>query len=269
MKRTSGLLGHRRRIAVAAALAATIGLAGCGGDGGESDVGAAGPESPSPAETTAAPDPAAAPTAPTDEPTEEPTAPESWPTAAPEHEIDAGTVTDGASASASGSGDATVSFEREGDFAAVVHLDCTACTGDAVLTGPGRMAPWGEDLAGLEVSYLLDVMEDSDSEQVVWLAAEGEWSMRMESWNDLEHVSGEQSGTGAAVLFLIDEASAVHVSYEPADKDDQFSGRYFGVEEGESLMFGDTEAMDEELDLALPGVLAVNTRGSWTLTPVS
>jgi len=190
------------------------------------------------------------------------------PTAAPGPRIEAGIVADGSPVETGGSGPAEVTFGREGDIAVVAHVDCTGCTGAAVLTGPGRSSPWGEGFAGQDVAYLFEILEDSADKQALWLAVEGEWSLRLESWNDLPRLTGEQSGTGPSVLFLADRAPAVHITYKPADDDDQLSARYAGTTEGTALFFGDTEPMDETVDLTLPGVLSINTRGSWTVTPL-
>lgn len=255
-----------RRTATAVGLALAVGLlAACGGEDATEPATAGPTTAPATTEPTTTAEPT---TEPPTTPEPEPTPDDGRPTAAPEQRVEAGTVAEGSAASAEGSGSAEVGFVRDGEFATVIHLDCTACTGTAVLTAPDRGSPWGVDLAGLEVAYLLDVHEGSDPEQSLWLAAEGDWAMRFESWNDLEYLTGEQSGTGAAVLFLVDTAPAVHVRFEPADDEDRFSGRYFGITQEAARMFGDTEAMDEKMDLELPGVLAINTRGSWTITPL-
>lgn len=257
------------RRAGAAGLVLAVGLlAGCGPMDSTPSAGAPTSEPTASAEpTTAKPTPAERPTAkPSPEP--EATPADGRPTAPPQQRVAAGTVAEGRAAVIGGTGSAEVTFDRDGEFAVVVHLDCTDCAGDSVLTGPGRRSPWGAGLAGAEVAYLVDVFADSDPEQSLWLATEGDWSMRLESWNDLEQLTGEQTGSGATVLFLGDTAPAVRLQYEPADGEDKFSGRYFGVVREAARMFGDSAAMDETVDLELPGVLAISTRGSWTVTPL-
>lgn len=167
---------------------------------------------------------------------------------------------------AEGKGDAEVTFKRDGEFAVVVHLDCSTCSGTTVLTAPERMSPFGESDGALAGDYLMDVFKGSSAEQSVWLAADGPWSLRFESWNDLAPVSGKQSGEGSTVLALGDTASGIDVEFTPAGPDDQFSGRYFSVSGGPRI-FGDSEAFTDSYEVSLPGVLAITTNGSWTVTP--
>lgn len=174
----------------------------------------------------------------------------------------------GVAAEAKGTGAAEVTFERDGEFAVVVHLDCSGCTDATVLTGPDRMSPFGESDGALTGSYLLDVFEDSAPEQSLWLVADGPWNLRFESWNDLVPVSGEQSGEGSTVLAFGETASGIDVEFTPAGPDDTFSGRYFSVS-GEPQMFGDSEAFTDSYEVSLPGVLAIATNGSWRVTPTS
>ncbi|MDR7385331.1 hypothetical protein [Promicromonospora iranensis] len=205
--------------------------------------------------------------APEAEPTPEPT-PDLRPTEAPARSVAAGTVAEGAPAAAEGRGSAEVTFERDGEFAVVVHLDCSACSGATVLTGPDRGTPFGAADGALAGDYLMDVFKGGDPEQAVWLAAEGPWSLRFESWNDLAPVTGEQSGDGSKVLAFGDTATRLDVEFAPAGPDDSFAGRYFSVS-GSPRVFGDSVAFTDSYDVSLPGVLAITTNGSWTVTPGS
>ncbi len=205
---------------------------------------------------------------PTEEPTEEAADPLAGrPTAPPAQAVDAGTVAAGAPAGASGTGSAEVTFVRDGELAVVVHLDCGDCAGTRAFMAPTGVTPYPGTLGETTGAYLMDVFEDSDPQQSIWLETEGDWSVRLESWNDLPPVTGAQSGTGSTVLRLDGTASSAEVSWNPAGPEDSFQGRYFGVTREASRMFGDTEAFTETFDLVLPGVLAVKTAGTWSVTP--
>jgi len=180
--------------------------------------------------------------------------------------VDAGVVADGTSAAVSGSGPSNVSYERQGDFAVVIDLDCSACTGTTTVTAPGRMSPLGEASAPLRGSFLMDVFQDAPVNQMLIVKAEGPWTVTLQSWNDLPYVSGPQSGTGPAVLFFSDDVSHVTVDYAPAGTEDSFSGRVFTVSDN-TQAFGDTEAFSEVFDADLPGIMAIQTNGTWTVTP--
>ncbi|PZE85256.1 hypothetical protein [Curtobacterium sp. MCBD17_032] len=180
--------------------------------------------------------------------------------------LDAGDVGEGAPATVSGTGPADVAFRVRGDFAVVMDLDCSRCTGTAAVTAPGRMSPFGEASAPLTASFLTGVMRSDPDEQMLIVQADGPWSMTMRSWNDLPSVSGPQAGTGPAVLFFSDDVSHVQVEYTPADADDRFGARVFTTSD-DTQLFGDTEAFSDTFEADLPGVVAIATNGSWRITP--
>jgi hypothetical protein len=180
--------------------------------------------------------------------------------------LDAGDVGEGAPATVSGTGPSDVAFRVRGDFAVVMDLDCSRCTGTATVTAPGRMSPFGEATAPLRASFLTGVMQSDPQQQMLIVQADGPWSMTLRSWNDLVTVSGRQSGTGPAVLFFSDDVSHVQVDYTPADADDRFAARVFTTSDHTKL-FGDTEAFSDTFEADLPGVVAISTNGSWSVTP--
>ncbi|GEM_PF-1361614 len=229
---------------------------------------------PRPTTSAATPTPSAEPddaTSATDAPTEatddadDPLA--DRPSEPPAQAVDAGTVAAGAPAVVSGTGSAEVSFVRDGEFAVVVHLDCGDCAGTRAFMAPTDVTPYPGTLGEATGSYLMDVFEDSAPQQSIWLETPGDWSVRLESWNDLPPVTGAQSGTGSTVLRLDGTAASAEVAWTPAGPEDSFQGRYFGVTREASRVFGDTEAFTETFDLVLPGVLAVKTAGTWSVTP--
>ncbi|WP_146076890.1 MULTISPECIES: hypothetical protein [unclassified Rathayibacter] len=180
--------------------------------------------------------------------------------------VDAGPVGEGVPATVSGTGPADVSFQRQGEFAVVLSLDCSACTGTAIVTAAGRMTPFGEAAAPMTGSFLTGIFRDDPVEQQVIVRADGPWTLGLQSWNDLATVSGAQSGTGPAVLFFSDDVPRVTVDYTPAGPDDSFSGRVFTTSDQPQL-FGDSVAFSEVFEADLPGVMAVQTEGTWTVTP--
>jgi hypothetical protein len=181
--------------------------------------------------------------------------------------VDAGTVAAGVSATASATGPSNVAFHTEGQFAVVIELDCSACTGTATVTAPGRMSPFGRASAPLRGSFLTAVFRDDAPDQTVIVDAQGPWSVTMRSWNDLPTVAGAQSGTGPVVLFFQDDVSHLAVDFRPADADDSFNGRAFTTSD-DTQVFGDSGAFAKQFDVDLPGVLAIQTNGTWTVTPV-
>ena len=196
-----------RPAAALASLVPVLLLVAACGSGGE-------PDQP----TTAAASTAAATPTPSVTPTPTVTVPSGRPTAAPAQVVPAGAVADGAPAQVTGVGSAAVTYTRGGEFAVVIVLDCTACAAGAlptVLTGPGRMTPYGEGSGPLAGSYLMDVFEGSAPEQSVWLQAEGPWSIRFESWNDLPGMSGPQSGTGSTVRVPVGPGRARRGDLDP------------------------------------------------------
>ncbi|WP_454049270.1 hypothetical protein [Cellulomonas sp. Marseille-Q8402] len=233
-----------------------LGLAACGADPG-----------PKPARTpAAAPAPGAEPTtATTPAPAEEPL---------PAQRLEAGTVAEGVPAAVSGEGDAVVALTRDGDFGVVAHLDCSACTGHVVLSAEGRGSAWGEGPAPLTGSYLVDVVAGSAPQQELVVRTQGPWTLQLQSWNDLPVATGVQQGTGATVLLLGDDASAIRLDYAPADADDAMLARVVsGVEltgsgGPQTLALGDDVPFSERVDVRMPGVVVLGTRGSWTVTPL-
>ena len=246
-----------RSAAALASLVPVLLLVAACGEGGDSDQ-----------PTTAATSTPPATTSQAAVPTPSVTVTSERPTAAPAQLVTAGGVADGAPAQAAGVGSAEVTYTRGGEFAVVIVLDCTACaagTSPTVLTGPGRMSPYDEAPGPLAGSYLMDVFEGSEPEQSVWLQAEGPWSIRFESCNDIPGTTGPQSGTGSTVLHLVDQGAHAEVTWAPAGPDDDFAGRFFG--NGDQQLFGNDEAFTEVVDLPMPGIFAIRTDGTWTVTP--
>lgn len=247
-----------RRAAVL--LVGSLALAGCGA-----------PDAPDGAQPSAAASTAASTPTPTPKATRS-AAPS--PAAVERPLVDAGAVAEGAPATASGTGPARVALVRDGDFGVVAHLDCSGCTGDVVLTADGRMTPWGAGPAPMTGTYLVDLLEGTDAAQGFVLDAEGPWTLTFQSWNDLPVVTGEQRGRGAAVLLLGDTASGARIDYTPADADDSLLARVVSAVDVDpatgpaSLVLGGDEALSETADVALPGVVALSTNGTWTVTPL-
>src|SRR5690606_3535841 len=253
---------RRRATALVVPLTAAATLTACSTAGPDAEPSTAPPSASTATDATEEP---------TEDPTEEPTEATDpladRPTEPPAQAVDAGTVAAGAPATASGTGSAAVTFVRDGEFAVVVHLDCGDCAGTRAFMAPTEVTPYPGTLGEATGSYLMDVFEDSDPQQSIWLETPGDWSVRLESWNDLPPVTGAQQGTGSTGRRLDGTATSAEVSWTPAGPGDSFQGRYFGVTREASRMFGDSEAFTETFDLVLPGVLAVKTAGAWSVTP--
>lgn len=186
--------------------------------------------------------------------------------------IDAGTVADGEPNTVSGSGSAIITIEAEGGIATVAEVDCTSCTGGLLLTSTDRQQPWGQLEAPTSASYLLGLLEGDDELDLV-IVAEGDWTVTFLSWNDLEPVTGEQSGTGSTVFWLAEDAPGFEFSYTPEASGESVQVRAISAvettDQGPAAeLFGDSEAFTESIELQLPAVVSIMTdTGSWTLTP--
>jgi hypothetical protein len=187
---------------------------------------------------------------------------------------DAGVVAAGVPVTVSGTGDSQIDYTRDGTFPVVAALDCSQCTGEATFTALDRIKPYGEAEGPMTGTYLLDVLslladlevEDDSSEQPLFVDAEGPWTLTLSHWDDLEPVSGPQSGSGATVLRFTEQVKYLEVSYEPSGAGDDFTGRYFR-DHGGPLIFGNDTAYTKSYSTDSPGVLAISTNGTWTATP--
>lgn len=264
-----------RRIG-AVALLVPLALTACSpsGPGGDDEPEA----SPSSASSTRAPKPApstTAPTSPSASPTEdaseeatEGTTGATAPAVAPDHRLDAGTTGPGSPAVVQGEGSATVAFTRAGGQV-VARLDCSACTGPVVVTGPGRSggSPYGSGTAPWSGTLMVDFLAVAPSE--VFVEAEGPWTLELLTTQDLEVSSGEVTGSGHAVLIVGDVAGSVEVwcgavpgercSYAAMGLDGSGSSSLGGFDPG-------TEGADV-LDVSMPGMVAIRTNGEWRVTP--
>lgn len=196
------------------------------------------------------------------------------PTAVPRKTVDAGRVSAGRAAVAQDTVPAVINFTRRGDFAVVVELDCSKCTGQVYATQSGRKSPWVNSPAPVTGSFLIDIFKGGPEDVAVILDADGPWKVTLRSWNDIPALSGDQEGSGSAVLYLSDAADGVKVTYTPADEDDDLVGRTFSAvtitDSGnpDMQLFGDSEAFTETIELKFPGIISIGTRGEWKLEMV-
>ncbi|WP_157519427.1 hypothetical protein [Modestobacter sp. Leaf380] len=186
---------------------------------------------------------------------------------APAQRLDAGPVADGAAATVSGTGPATVTY-GVGAFALVTALDCTACTADGVLTEPGRSTPLVGGVAPWSGQGLTNVTDDGTVAGELWVLAQGPWTLTLSSWNDLPPTHGPQTVTGSAVIRLADAAPVFRFDWAPAAPGDELWARAYSNPAPEEMrVFGNTEAYSTVVETPMPGVLAVRTSGTWTVTP--
>ena len=179
----------------------------------------------------------------------------------PATDIDLGAITPGTPVSASRTGSAAVGFSAPEDSAVIADLDCTACTGTVQVASPGRSTPWGQSEGPTTGQYLVDMTGEAPDR--VEVQAEGEWTLTLRSSDDLPAAEGAQQGTGPAVLRLTEPGSQVRVSYSPAGPEDELSARLVSSEQ--SMNFGADAAMEQTYPVPMPGVISLDTAGSWTV----
>lgn len=192
----------------------------------------------------------------------------------PAQSLDLGSVAAGRPAQVSASGSAVLTFDAEDDAVAVVAaLDCTGCTGPVEVATPGHGTPWGRGTAPVQASYLVDLVGAEPVQQIV-VEAEGEWTLRMSGIEDLPTSTGEQHGTGPVVLRLDEAGTHLRVAYTPGGDGDELNARMISLTDTDpngapvSVHFGADSAFDQSYQLTLPGVVALDTSGSWTVQPL-
>lgn len=188
----------------------------------------------------------------------------------PDRRVDAGTVRQGTATVQRGSGDQTVHYEVGGEFAVIVELDCSRCTGTVLLTATKRSTPWFEGQGPSRVTALENIFaRDTSSDLIV--KATGDWTLRMRSWNDTPYQRGAQSGRDAAVVKLGDTGTKVKVTTRPQKGSSMlvrmYSARAAG-QSADSYVIGGDSALDEVVEVRSPVVVAITGNGSWRLEPM-
>jgi len=281
----STLKKTRPLIAVASALA--LALAGCGGSGDDAsdDKPAAATESQDPSttsedpengadtsdepETTAEDDESGEDDAGEDESGEDEGA-----DSLPSKVVEAGTVKPGATRTASGKEDSLVTFEQSDSFAVVAEFDCKECKGDIEIQQLGSHSPLDSGEKSLSGSYLLDLIGGPDEEQTLIVRADGEWNVKLRSWNDLPIASGTQEGKGSKVIYIGDSASAVEVTYKPPKGGGNLNVTVTSAVEKDgdfpkTATISGGKKFTKKKEIKLPGVLTIQGKGSWTVKLVS
>jgi len=167
----------------------------------------------------------------------------------------------------SGQGAAAVQFTLAGEFAVVATLDAERCTGEVVLTADGRMTPYAAGTAPYRASVLVDVM--AGDKEILLVKADGPWTLTLLDWNYLPLVDGVQTGRGPAVLYFSSAATTMEVAVSDVAPTDSVILRAFsekGVTGGPMMQGWDGPGM-HTAKANLPGVVALTTNGSWTMTP--
>ncbi len=255
----------RRPLAVLAA-ALVLGAAGCQSDPGPS-VSATSPAPATVAASDRAADPTdATPSAPTaTDPTPTSSAPTTEPI--PKRTTHTSVNPKHPERTFTGSGARLIKVDLRGDFGLALDLDCSRCRGPVVLTQPGRLTPWMDEKAPVSGQFIVSIMK-SDHHPEVIVRANGRWKLRLYDWNDSPRRTGAVHGTGSTMFFLASDAPALTYDYTPADADDRFSVRAPGTQEGQMKVFGqDEKARGTRIELDLPALVIVHTRGTWTIRP--
>jgi hypothetical protein len=177
-------------------------------------------------------------------------------------------VSDAAAVSASGNGDSAVAYTVKGKIAAVVTVDCSACSGPVTVTGPGRAAPFGKVPRGGSGAYLMSPMANDSPRQQVWIQANGPWKLTVSSWNTAPRRQGVIHEKGSRVFFVDGKYTEALFQWKRAHKGDKVQVRYFRAGVDRPLLFGgDDPTYKESQKITTPGVLSVQTEGEWTFTP--
>ncbi|MDR3068449.1 MAG: hypothetical protein LBU50_02985 [Cellulomonas sp.] len=152
-------------------------------------------------------------------------------------------------------------------MAVVVTLDCSSCVGTVVLTEYGRWTPLAEGTAPYRATALTEVGPQDD--HLVLVDAEGQWTVGFLNWNYLPLVSGTQTGTGPAVVFFDSSATQLEVTVSDIGADDVVAIRAFAADTtpGGPMLHGWSGPGTDTRKVNLPGVVAISTNGSWTMTP--
>lgn len=191
----------------------------------------------------------------------------------PEQVIDVGAVVDGRAAQATGNGPAVIAFDAVDEFALVAALDCGGCHGPVEVSSPGQGTAWGSGEGPVSAQYLVQIAGPEPMRQLV-VDAEGDWRIDLSSVDDLPAVTGVQQGTGSTVLRIDQPGTTLRVAYTPADAQDELTARMMSWaqtgSDGEplSMSFGADSAFDQSYPLVTPGVIALDTAGSWTVQPL-
>lgn len=193
--------------------------------------------------------------------------PQQGPRELPAPDADLGTVAPGRSAVATLSGSASVAFDAQGETALVAALDCSACSGPVEVTSPDAGSTWGTAAAPLTGQFLVDLSNAVVPDRVQ-VSAEGDWTLTLSSPDDLPESGGPQSGTGPVVLRMADEGNHVRVEATSAGTGDDIRGRLVSAvgDDPMSLAVGADSELDQVYPVPMPGLVALDTDGSWTVT---
>lgn len=165
----------------------------------------------------------------------------------------------------------TVIYEVPEDVAVVATLDCATCTGAVTLSSNASRKPLlSAKKAPAYAEFLISRLRYERSGTLT-VEASGPWTLTLASWKDLPAVADvPEVVKGARVLRLSGKSQEEYeVTFRPADKDDQLAISTFPMPKtntGVDLKF----AKEPEMPITLPGgaVVAVSTRGKWSLTRV-
>jgi hypothetical protein len=263
---------QRRRVAAGVvAVASVLGLVACSSVTAEpSPVATESSASPTTADAESATPDATVPGTPQSTQKSTPSTTSAEPTFAtkPAKTLDAGTVSDARAATASGSGDTAVGYTVQGDLAAVVTVDCSACTGPVSITGEKRASPFGTVSKGGSDSYLMSPMKSTDADQQVWVQADGPWKLTISSWNTVPREKGTVRGKGSRVFWVDGNHTSAVLEWKRSRPGDKVQARYFRAGVNQPLIFGsDDPTYRERQEITTPGVLSVQTEGEWTFRP--
>lgn len=117
---------------------------------------------------------------------------------------------------------------------------------------------------------LFAVGPSSTDRQTLTVVADGQWELAVLSWRDIQPTYGEISATGSAVMLVGDDASEVEVWCQPEAGQACTFTAYSdaqSLDQAEPRSASEREEFTAVLEVAMPGVVTVNTDGPWRMTP--
>lgn len=168
-----------------------------------------------------------------------------------------------------GRGDMDIQLQPQGErFAVVGDFECRDCTGQTVLSTARRssLEPLHRADGSTKGSYILTVTADEGYE-TIQVRARGPWKLRLYDWSLSRRVAGTYSGNGSAVIAYSIQRSRIAWSFTPAYPGDVMVVRTRSLGSNVIRSFTVTSRGEGLAELQLPAVIAVETSGSWELTP--
>lgn len=161
---------------------------------------------------------------------------------------------------------------KQGEFNVVATIDCPQCTGEVVLTGPGRGDAFAAGTGPYRAQVMTDVFKNDTAKPELWVQADGTWTLDLRGWNDLDPSTGVVQGKGPTVLLLADKTSGIDVDCAPVAGETCMIRAFSAVKTTDaggsaSVVLGSDTTETHAVDLPMPGIVTIRTNGTWKVTP--